>query len=539
MAAAWVDPIELRRESILAGALAAVGTVALLVLAPPGVDLAAHAYQRALFLAHGFTLWNNFWYAGRYSFVGYSVVYYPLAAAVGTGVLAVASTSVAATAFAVLVWREWGSSARASSRAFALVWPAIVLAAAFPFALGAALAMVAVWSLQRDRSWVFGVFTILTLAASPLAFVILVVVSLGIAAGRRPERARVAGPAVVVVLVAVAQLAVMRLFPTSGIFPFSFFELVPALIFSIGGLALTHRVPRARSLYGFFGVYGVVCVLAFAVPSSLGSNIERVRYAAIPIALLVLAVRGRTPRAFTVGVFMFAAVWNLTPAVSALSRSSVDDNRQYWSPAISFIHAHLSRSYRVEVVDTNDHWAAAYLPAAKIPIARGWFRQDDFPQNQLLYDHQITREAYLRWLRNLSVRYVLLTDAPSDYSSKAEAQLIRSGRSGLTEVRQAGHITIYRVSDPRPIVSGRTGANVLRFAPSELIVSLHRPGRYHVDVNWSPYWSATGACLQATADGQMTLVARHRGVIDLRFQVNLERSLEALVGSTPRSQCGA
>jgi hypothetical protein len=58
-------------------------------------------------------------------------------------------------------------------------------------------------------------------------------------------------------------------------------------------------------------------------------------------------------------------------------------------------------------------------------------------------------------------------------------------------------------------------------------------------VNWSPYWSATGACLQATADGQMTLVVRHRGVIDLRFQVNLERSLEALVGSTPRSECGA
>ena len=33
-----------------------------------------------LFLRHGFTLWDNYWYAGRYSFVGYSVLYYPLAA---------------------------------------------------------------------------------------------------------------------------------------------------------------------------------------------------------------------------------------------------------------------------------------------------------------------------------------------------------------------------------------------------------------------------------------------------------------------------
>ena len=533
-----VDLAELRRESILAASLAGVGTVALLVLAPPGVDLAAHAYQRALFLAHGFTLWNNFWYAGRYSFVGYSLVYYPLAAVVGTQVLAVASTSAAAAAFAVLVWCEWGSSARGSSRAFAAVWPAVVLAAAFPFALGAALGMMAVWSLQQARSWAFAVFTVLTLAASPLAFVILAVVSVGIAAGRHPGRARVAGPAVVVALVGAAQLMVMRLFPTSGKFPFSFYELIPALIFSVGGLALTREVPRARSLYGFFGVYGAVCILAFAIPSSLGSNIERMRYAAIPIALLVLALRGRTSRAFSVGVVLFAAVWNLTPAVSALSRSSVDDNRQYWAPAITFLHTHLSKGYRVEVVDTTDHWAAAYLPAAQIPIARGWFRQDDFPENELLYNPRITSAAYLQWLRRLSVRYVLLTDAPTDYSSRAEAHLIRTGRSGLTQIRRVGHITVYQVSHPRPIVTGREGATVVRFAQSELVVFLGGAGRYHVGVNWSPYWSATGACLQAASGGQMTLVARHRGVIDLRFNVNLKRSLEALVGSTPQSPCG-
>ncbi|HEY8843066.1 MAG TPA: hypothetical protein VIM23_04105, partial [Gaiellaceae bacterium] len=71
------------REAVLsagaAGALAAV----LVWFGPPGADLAAHAYQRTLFLDHGFTLWNNFWYAGRYSFVTYSVLYYPLAALLG------------------------------------------------------------------------------------------------------------------------------------------------------------------------------------------------------------------------------------------------------------------------------------------------------------------------------------------------------------------------------------------------------------------------------------------------------------------------
>ena len=75
---------------------------------PPGTDLAAHVYQRALFLRHGFTLWDDFWYAGRYSFVDYSVLYYPIAAVVGIRWLAVASVSVAALGFAVVAGREWG-----------------------------------------------------------------------------------------------------------------------------------------------------------------------------------------------------------------------------------------------------------------------------------------------------------------------------------------------------------------------------------------------------------------------------------------------
>src|SRR5919198_2113798 len=52
----------------LFSAVAAASLAAVLAwLGPPGSDLAAHAYQRAVFLQHGFALWNNFWYAGRYS----------------------------------------------------------------------------------------------------------------------------------------------------------------------------------------------------------------------------------------------------------------------------------------------------------------------------------------------------------------------------------------------------------------------------------------------------------------------------------------
>ena len=70
----WLSP----RADLFAPAAAAGLLAALLVwLGPPGTDLAAHVYQRTLFIEHGFVLWNNFWYAGRYSFVNYSVLYYP------------------------------------------------------------------------------------------------------------------------------------------------------------------------------------------------------------------------------------------------------------------------------------------------------------------------------------------------------------------------------------------------------------------------------------------------------------------------------
>src|ERR1700753_457558 len=126
----------LAREATIATALAATLAALLLWATPPGIHWAAHAYQRTFLLEHGFTFWNNFWYAGRYSFVTYSLAYYPLAALVGIKPLAGATVSATALAFAGVLWREWAPAVRWSSRTFAIVWAAIVLSAAFPFTLG-------------------------------------------------------------------------------------------------------------------------------------------------------------------------------------------------------------------------------------------------------------------------------------------------------------------------------------------------------------------------------------------------------------------
>src|SRR5215470_2293018 len=84
------------REAFVTAGVAAALAAALAWFGPPGSDFAAHLYQSNLLEDHGFGVWNNFWYAGRYSFVTYSLLYYPLAVLFGIKLLAVASVATAA-----------------------------------------------------------------------------------------------------------------------------------------------------------------------------------------------------------------------------------------------------------------------------------------------------------------------------------------------------------------------------------------------------------------------------------------------------------
>jgi hypothetical protein len=208
----------LAREAFRSAAAAVLAAV-LVWAGPPGSDLAAHVYQRAVFIQHGFSFWNNFWYSGRYSFITYSLLYYPLAALLGIRVLAVATIATATLAFAVVVRREWGPTARWSSRTFAVVWAGIVLSAAFPFALGAALALLAIWAAQTRKPWPFAGLAVLTLAASPVAFLLLTLVLIGVAIGRRQERWLLASAGFVVPIVWIVELVIYLAFPGRGSLP--------------------------------------------------------------------------------------------------------------------------------------------------------------------------------------------------------------------------------------------------------------------------------------------------------------------------------
>ena len=516
----------------------AAGTVAALLawLGPPGTDLAAHAYQRTLYLQHGFTLWNNFWYAGRYSFITYSLIYYPLAALVGIKLLAVATIALGALAFAAVVWREWGPPTRWSSRTFAVVWAGIVLIAAFPFALGFAFALLALWALQMHARWRFAGLALLSLAASPLAFLLLAIVLAAIALGRRVPLRSSWLPLAVVALAGLGELLLWRLFPDNGRYPFHTGDILAGSVFCVLGLALTWRVERARVLRFFFALYLVAMIGAYVVPSQLGGNIDRLRFMAIPLAALVLALRSWRPLPIAVGAMLLAVSWNVSPLAAnyVQNRADVTANASTWPAAISYLDEHAAPQYRVEAVDTVGHWSAFYLANADIPLARGWFRQDDFPENSVLYS-KFGPGAYLRWLRLLGVGYVVLSKAPPDYSSAAEAKLVRGGRTGLVPVFHTSKLTIYKVPRARPIVTGPGTPAVMSLTDAKVTVFFTQGGSYRIAVRWSPYWRASHACLWQGKDGMLRLTTRRSRLVRLTFVVSADSALDTLAGA--RQSC--
>jgi hypothetical protein len=407
----------------------------------------------------------------------------------------------------------------------------------FPFALGIALALLALLAFRSGRRWIGAALTLLVLASSPVAFVLLAIVLVATAVARRGSVRGRAVPAIGLAAAAAAELVLLRLFPLGGSLGFPLSEAAAAWVFCAIGIACTLRLENARLLRYVFVAYGLAVAVFYVVPSGLGDNIARLRFLAVPLALLVLALRRWRPVKVSVAVLALALSWNVSPLAAGWARGSEDVSaraRVWWAP-VSYLHQHLRPGYRVEAVDTTDHWPAYYLASAKIPLARGWFRQDDFPFDALLYRHRTLAPAqYLGWLRRLGVAYVVLTRSPPDYSSRAEARLVRSGRANLHRVFSTRTISIYAVPRPQPIVRGPGRPTVLAFRESRLVIRVSRAGTYGVAVRWSPYWHASAGCLARSRDGMVELQMHRPATVHIAFDVNASSLLAALAGQSPR-----
>jgi hypothetical protein len=530
---------------LVCAATAALTAGVLLTVGPPGIDTPAHLFMTWLFRHAGFQLWNNYWYDGRYDFVGYSVLFYPLAAVVGVWTAAVASAAVLAYSFAAVGRREWGHAADAPCLVLAATATATCfVSGVFPFLAGAAAGAVALSCAQRRQRIGFGAATLVSLGFSPLAFGLLAVVLASFVLGQRNPLGIVRRNKIAVAVLAATAatcLILQRAFPSGSWYPYHLSDLLVILAFSAAGLYLTASSPRARGLQMVFVAYLLLNLATFAVNGPVGSNSTRLfTIAGVPLLWLAANVSRKRSWLTLAPLLALALALQLGPAVRTAYSAWSDPatTPAFWRPATRFLTAHADIQFRTEVVATEGHWEAFYLAKHGIALARGWFRQDDFPQNAVLYQPTLSAAQYQAWLRSVGVHYVLLPHAPLDYSAVTEARLLRSGRSGLRLIDRLPNWTVYALPDPTPILTDDTPvktASLLGLTDSRIRVWLPTAGSYDLRVRYSPYWStdATGVCLSPTPSGMTRITVPRPEPLSLEFEPTFATIAAAAASDSP------
>jgi hypothetical protein len=524
-----------------------------------GVDDAAHRYQTGVFSVDGWTAWDNYWYAGRYGVVNYSMLFYPLAAVLGVVTVAVLAVTASSGLFAVIVMHQWGRPARWSALLFAISAPGLLAAGQYPFALGTAFSLLALLAAQRGRPWLLVAAALATALSSPLAFAFLVVTLGGLLLGggraSALRSARVAFPLCAILVMLAAEVAIYEAFPGGGPFPYPAADLIGITAFALVGLLLARGSQLTRPLGGLFLAYLVIAWCAKLFPSPLGGNATRLLdYAIAPMLALVIAVRGGQARALGVLALSVAIAWQAAPFVQNVANSFGEQAQaaSYWQPVIGFLNEpgrHDQANFRVEVVATARHYESYYLTRGEgEAIPRGWYRQNDFPTNGVLYDRTLSAGAYQRWLRLMGVRYVFLPDAQLDPSARAEAALLRSGHSGLREIPIAKNFRAFELPNATPLLTLSTvrpgaaalagEARVLRETREQFWLSLPVAGTYLLRVHYSPYWRVddpSAACVEPGPHGMTQLRVVDPGPLRVRIDVNARSMLNVVGGA--RSGC--
>jgi hypothetical protein len=500
---------------------AAVPALAYVLVSPPTQDLAAHLFRARLFDREGFGFWNDWWYSGHNT-VGYSLLFPPLAALATPQLAAGIAATATATLFEDLAHRRFGPDAWVGAVLFGAATAIDLFTGRLTFAFGGLPAMAAVLALDRDRVRLAGVLAALSALCSPVAALFCAVVATGYAIGGA-HSARKLAPAVSPLAVAVAAIAPLLMlalmFPEGGSEPFAFSTLwpIPALVI----LALA-TVPREHvGLRAGAALYAAVTVVAYVVPSPLGSNAARLGpLVAAPLAAL-LWWRQRTALLAVAALPLLYLGWQAPVADVWTLAGDPTTSAAYYRPLLAWLARQGGPPFRIEIPFTRSHWEA-YEVATRDPLARGWERQLDIADNPIFYDGGLSASSYERWLHDSAVRYVAVADAPLDYSAQREASLIARGLPYLRNVFARDHWRVYLVAHFTPIVQGAAILNSI--GPDYFTLTAQRPGAVLLHVHFSPYWAlGQGSGCVTDAGGLTRLSLRRAGAVRLVMRFSLSR----------------
>jgi hypothetical protein len=511
---------------LLAPALAGALLVAWLIVAPHTPDLAAQTYRVNLFSQLGWTVWDEHWYAGH-DLPGYSLLFPPLASALGMRLTACLCVLASAALFGRVTRALYGAPTLFGSALFAAAAVADVWIGRLTFALGVSLALAAVLALVRGRTRLAGVLALLCAAASPVAGLLLALagVTHALVERRRESLLSLAIPGLVVAG------ALAALFPEGGNEPYPFLSFL-ATVLVVG--AFLRALPSGQPLLRWGAlIYLLVCVLSVALHTPMGANVER--YGVLlagPLLLLAWsqhegaggAPSGWRARGALAAALILWAAWVGWGPVRETRAAAPDrvTSAAYYAPVVQFLSAR--GPVRVEVPLTRSHWEAALL-APSVSLARGWEKQLDERFDQVLLGGRLTAGSYERWLRGAAVSYVALPDAPPDASSSDEGRLIRAGLPYLREAFRSAHWRVYTVLDSVPVLEGPGRLTSLGHDAFSLVAS--RPGAFLVRVRFTRYLTvASGSGCVTRAPGGWTTVGAHAaGPIVVKARFSLGRAL--------------
>lgn len=501
----------------LAAALAAVGHL----LGWTGVDTAAQVYRVDSIRRDGFSLWDFRWYGGHWT-LDYSVIYPPLAGALGIFTVTVLSAATAAYAFDRLARLHLGSGGAPASYVFAAGTLVAASIGQLTFLTGESLGLLALWAASRDRR-----LTALALAlalactlASPLTGAFLALAAAAWTVDRLLDRDRraavgmaLAGTAGIPIVVAAV------LFPGDGPMPYPVGDWAweAAVAVAIGLVAWRRHRPVAIGA----ALFVVAATVSELVRSPLGGNVGRIEdMVALPLAVGLLWTRLPVVLPFValpLALSQWAPAWGAFTSAPGMPST----HRSFYAPLEANLEAaaRTGPAGRIEVVPTEYHWEAAFV-APVMPLARGWERQLDEADNPIFYaPGRLDPASYRAWLVDNGVRFVALPSAPLDIAGRAEGALVASGRvPGLSMVWQSPQWRLYTLDGAPGIVSGPV--RLVSTAGSRVVLDARRAGRATVRIRWSPDWYvAEGAGCLTEDRTWMTLQVDRPGPVDLEISV--------------------
>jgi len=497
-----------RRPEILTAVLCAV----ILAVGIRGPDLPAQNYRVWLLRHHGLVVFDSHWYAGH-TLPGYSLLFPPLAAAIGARLLGALSCVAATAALTRLLRRD-----RATGHDLALLWFAVVVCVdlvvgRLPFALGLAAGIGALVAAREDRRVWCGVLAVACSAASPLAgaFLLLAAVAWWPDAGWR----RVWPLGLAAVGIAAAQV-----FGEGGTFPFEAFDLVAVVAIGVFAVLLLRRdsalVRRGAVLYALAGL------ALYAVPNPIGGNVERLgAILAGPLAAYELVHRDALRRRLLAAGALPMLAWQLAPVPDAIATSySPSAHSSYYAGLVRYLDANGARTQRIEVPLTKARWETDYL-ATHFALARGWERQVDLEHNAVLYRRDLSAADYYDWLHANAVHWVALPDVALDASETGERRLLTGPTLPyLTPVWQDAHWRLWAVRDATSLVSGP--ATLTSLDISRFTLRATGEGTATVLLRWTKFWRVTAgsACVGPSPDGWTVVTLFGPGDVTVAAVVN-------------------